>query len=248
VRIGTSKTLASGDDDRARLNRRMLVSLSKGTVLGVDLFKLRDKELLKLNKNWNDPGDFKKLAQFSDESWSVCDYLAGSKASAERRDRFRAFLSDNQLSRQQEAAFLRHFGFDFTRLFESWRQWVQEQGSGTFALPPPEIQEALRNRVIPRIEDRQAPRDDRILMIRAMGTEGYPIGADVLIGLLRGDDTIPKDEVVWALEAISGVTFGDDHDRWNAWWGSLPAEIREWRQGHEEEVATAPVVPEHSSF
>ncbi|MGO9113107.1 MAG: hypothetical protein ACLP9L_28065, partial [Thermoguttaceae bacterium] len=98
------------------------------------------------------------------------------------------------------------------------------------------------------IEDRQAPRDDRIVAIRNMGNEGYVVGADALIGLLQGDDAIPREEVVWALEAISGLAYGDDQDRWAAWWGQLPAEIREGRRRHEEEAGTAPVAPDRSSI
>ena len=59
-----------------------------------------------------------------------------------------------------------------------------------------------------------------------MGQAGYALGADTLIGLLRSDDEIPPEEVVWSLEAISGLVLGDDPDRWTAWWQSLPEEAR----------------------
>jgi len=62
------------------------------------------------------------------------------------------------------------------------------------------------------------------------------LGADALIGLLRGDDAIPREEVVWALEAVSGMTYGDDQDRWAAWWKSLPTEIREAHSGHDKSL------------
>ena len=55
------------------------------------------------------------------------------------------------------------------------------------------------------------------------------------VNLLRGDDTVPHDEVIWALEAISGMTYGDDQDRWSLWWQGLPVEVREARRWYGEE-------------
>jgi hypothetical protein len=88
----------------------------------------------------------------------------------------------------------------------------------------------LLHRLVPLLDDRQANRKDRILAIRRMGSHGYVSGADALIGLLRNDDAIPREEITWALEAISGVAYGSDPDRWAAWWNTLPVEIRERRQ------------------
>ena len=62
-----------------------------------------------------------------------------------------------------------------------------------------------------RIEDHQVNSDDRILAVRHLGAAGYFLGADALIDLSRGDgDMIPREEVVWALEMISGMAYGDD--------------------------------------
>jgi predicted RNA-binding Zn-ribbon protein involved in translation (DUF1610 family) len=99
---GICQTLASDPDDRARLNRKMLVSLSKRTALAADHFKLNDTELSKLIKGWSNYSNFEKLEQYSAESWSVCEYLTGKQAPAERRDRFRAFYSDDQSKAQPE--------------------------------------------------------------------------------------------------------------------------------------------------
>ncbi len=222
LQTGIPKTVTSDLDDHARLNRKMLVSLARRTALGTGLFKLSHKELANLLKGWSDHRNFEKLEQFSAESWSVCEYLGGKTAPEEQRDRFRAFLNDPQSKEQPEDVFKRHFGFGFGRLSETWREWVQEQGIGSFSPPRPLIQDQLLNRVIPLIEDRQAKREDRILAIRTMGIEGHVLGADALIDLLRRDDAIPREVVVWALEAISGMAYGDDADRWAAWRSSLP--------------------------
>ena len=82
--------------------------------------------------------------------------------------------------------FERHFGFGFDRLVDRWREWVQEQGIGTFARPLSHIEDGLLNRLIPLAENRQANTDDRILAIRDMGSKGYVLGADALIGLYCG--------------------------------------------------------------
>ncbi len=234
---GVSRILTSDPDARARLNRQMLVSLSRGTTLATDLFTLDSKEVMKMLKGYRDHDNFARYQQFSAESWSVSEYLGGEQAPEERRNRFRAFLNDNQSKEPPEDVFTRHFGFGFSPLVETWRKWVQEQGIGSFGPVQPFIQDGLLNRVIPLIDDRQAKPEDRIQAIRHMGIQGYILGADALIGLLQADDAIPSEEVVWALEAISGMAYGADRNRWTAWWNSLPGEVRDGRRQSEEEAA-----------
>jgi predicted RNA-binding Zn-ribbon protein involved in translation (DUF1610 family) len=245
---GICKTLCSDPEDRARLNRKMLVSLSKRTSLAADLFKFNDKELVKLIKGLSNHSNFQKLEQYGAESWSVCEYLTGNQAPAERQDRFKAFMNDDQSNAQPEEVFKRCFGFGFDHLFENWQEWVHEQGIGNLARIPPLVLARLLNHTIPLIEDRQARREERILSIRNMGAEGYVVGAGALIRLLGNDDAIPAEAVIWALEAISGMAYGDDNERWAAWWSSLPVEIREGRHRLREETETFRGAPERSSF
>ena len=129
--------------------------------------------------------------------------------------------------RRPGSLFKRHFPYGLDHLVESWRKWVDDQGIGIHALPPSHIEEKLLSRVVPVVENRQAKPDDRIVAIRSMGYHGYALGADALIGLLGSDGTIPTREVTWALESISGMVYGDDPDRWTAWWNALPEEIRQ---------------------
>jgi hypothetical protein len=226
---GLSKTLTSDDDDRARLNRKVLVSLSRTAITATGIFALDGRELAKLFKGWSNHADFVRLEDLYAQSWSVCEYLGGELASAQRRDQFRGFLRETRLKAQPEEPFKRHFGFGFDILVKTWREWVREQGVGSFTPVPSHIKHALMTRVLPLIEDRQARRNDRILAIRNVGSHGYALGANALIGLLQCDDVIPTEEVVWALEAISGMNYGDNRDRWTAWWNSLPAAIRQQR-------------------
>jgi hypothetical protein len=48
-----------------------------------------------------------------------------------------------------------------------------------------------------------------------------------LIELLSGVAPIPIEEVVWSLEAISGLALVDDRVRWTQWWGSLTKDATE---------------------
>jgi hypothetical protein len=55
-----------------------------------------------------------------------------------------------------------------------------------------------------------------------MGRAGYVVGAEALIELLREDGEIPRAEIIWSLEAISGLNHGHDIKRWTQWWDKLP--------------------------
>jgi hypothetical protein len=147
----------------------------------------------------------------------VGEYLIGIRARHERRTHFLAYLEDVKSKDVNEEVFQRHFGCGFDQLLEDWRSWVLHHENATYALPPPDVQDALIHRVIPMIQNSQAKAIERIQAVRAMGNAGFAIGADSLIGLLRDGSEIPKEELVWALEAISGMTFGDDADAWAAW-------------------------------
>ena len=225
------------DDDLVRLNRRMLASLSRGTVFGAHLFEIIDRELREQLKGCSDHTNFRKFVQFHAESQSVFAYLGGEQAPNERRDHLRAFLADDKAKAQPAKVFESHFGHGFDHLVETWQEWVREQGVGTFTRPPSCIEEGLLNRLIPLLENRQANPEHRTLAVRIMGSYGYALGADALIGLLGNDDAIASEEVTWALEAISGMAYGDDPDRWTAWFSTLSSEARERR--HEPEKVPA---------
>jgi hypothetical protein len=222
------------DDDLVRLNRKILASLSRRTTLGAHLFDINNREILEQLKDWSDHSNFRKVDQFQAELRSVFEYLAGKQAPEERREHLRAFLADDKAKAQPAKVFENHFGHGFDRLVESWQEWVREQGVGTFTRPPSCIEEGLLNRLIPLLENRQANPDDRTLAIREMGSNGYALGADALIGLLGNDDAIASEEVTWALEAISGMAYGDDPDGWTAWFSTLPSEARERRRQPEK--------------
>jgi hypothetical protein len=224
LQVGISSALAHDpdSDSRRHLNRRMRVALSRGTALGAgELFPLSLRELVRRVRHLADHDTFARLTQLRGQCWSLVEYLAGAEAPADRVGRFRSFLSDLQARGSQEEVFEHHFGHGFGGLLERWQAWVQQQGLGSDPLPPPVIRAALLERLIPLIRDRGEKAQDRVLAIREMGSAGYPLGADALIELLReGDDRFTAD-AAWALESISGLNFGNDPNRWGAWWGGL---------------------------
>jgi len=231
---------ASGDGHEfARLNRRMLGSLRSGRALGAaDLFQVKEKALVRPVRNWAVHDRFTRLSQWSPQSWSVGEYLFGRESTAERRARSVAFLNDLKSSDRQEEVFERHFGHGYDRLLEDWRKWVLDHGEGTHGPPPPRIRDVLTNVLIPTVQNRQAKEFVRIQAVRTMGMEGYALGAESLIGLLRIGSEIPREELVWALESISGLAKGEDPEAWTAWWESVPEQARYHSRAEERREPT----------
>ncbi len=209
--------------DRSRrtligLNRRMLTALADGIDWSEDMFITSATKLSKRLLRTNDPQSARKSEQFADQAWSIVEYLAGDQAPEPRKAAFRALLKDKRPPRRAEEAFFRHFGFGFGSLLDSWRQWVTDQGPGPDEPPTPDLRDALVKRVLPVIRDPLAPRGDRTQAIRNWKRAGTTFGADTLIDLLRNLGEINKEEIVWSLKAASAMPWGDDPDRWQAWW------------------------------
>ena len=111
-----------------------------------------------------------------------------------------------------------------------------DRGIGTYEPPPDRIRDAMLERVLPVIRDRQAKRGDRLVAIGEWASAGFVLGADALIGVLRDPGDLPKEQVVWRVCMVSGMAWGDEPDRWQAWWDDLPTE---W-EGPAEAAATPP--------
>jgi hypothetical protein len=227
LQLGIGSFLACGGDteELARLNRKMIASLSKGTALGIDdLFHAAPYTLVKLLRDWEDHGNFTKYAQFGGQSWSIVEYLWREEATKDHHARFRGFLRELDAKEPHEETFKRHFALGYDTLLEGWRSSVVAQGIGAHEPLPPHLRFVLAERVIPMIWDRDAKPIERIQAVRELGRAGYGAGADVLIGLLGTDATIPSDEIVWSLEAISGLAMGRDKQAWLNWFDQLPGE------------------------
>jgi len=225
LQAGIANVLACGADEQelARLNRRMHASVSRGTMLGTaDLFHANPRAMIRLVRDWQDLTNFKRCTQLFSQAWSVAEYLCGNEAPDDRRERFRGFLKEAGPKEPQEQVFQRNFDHDFDTLLGGWRTWVLDHGIGFHGPPPPHIRDTLLVGVIPIVQDHGAHPLERIQAIREMGRAGYVLGADALIEILDADDQIPREEVIWSLEAISGLVLGADPKRWADWWDGLP--------------------------
>src|SRR5208337_4940841 len=221
---GLAHVVARGGDEMelARLNRKPLAALSRGTALGsADLFHAKRRTIVTLVRDWHDFNKYSRYTQLIDQSCSVVEFLCSEK---QGRERLRAFLREPASKTPIEEIFQRHFGYGFEMVLERWRSWVLGRGTGAHGPPPSHIGHALQEQVIPIVQDRGANQLERIQAIRDMGRSGYVLGADALIELLNRDDQIPAEEVVWSLESISGLALGHDLDGWKDWFNHLPKE------------------------
>jgi hypothetical protein len=201
----------------------MLASIAGGTDLDVtSLFRPAPRVLIRHVTRWQEHAHFAGYAQFIGQLSSVGEYLVGQSAPAERRERLRQFLKDLGRSTPPEETFERHFGHGLDELLVRWRAWVKGQGAGIHEPPPVAVHDTIMERVIPLIESKGANVLDRIQAIRELGKAGFVVGADTLIERLGADNTLPREEIIWSLEAISGLTLGDDVNRWRSWWETLP--------------------------
>ena len=208
VQTGLAHVVAGGGDERelARLNRKMLAALSRGTSLGTaELFQVKPSTLVTLVRDWEDFNKFRRYAQLIDQSCSVVEFLCSER---ERLEPFLAFLKERSSKASMENVFQLHFGYGFDMLLERWRSWVLSRGIGSHQPPPSDARDALLETVVPIILDHQADQEERIQAIREMGRAGYVLGADALIEVLALDHLIPSQEVIWALESISGLAIG----------------------------------------
>jgi hypothetical protein len=225
LRSGLISALAECDRPGAlaALNRRMLAALSDGTIWSEDMFTSSARRLSKVLFNTKVPRTAQRSQQFGDQAWSIVDYLLGESAPESRRASFRAFLKDKRSNSHHSEAFFQHFGFGFGTLLDLWREWVLARGIGTFEPPPADVRKALTAHVLPMIRDHTAARSERLQAIRDWCTAGAACGAELLIGLLRDPGEIPTEEITWALRGVSGMPWGDEPDRWQAWFDALPA-------------------------
>jgi hypothetical protein len=226
LQMGIAHVVASGGDrmESARLNRTMLAAFSRGDSLGkAEFFHISQRLFVKLVRDWRDFASFRRYSQLVAQSCSVAEFLCSD---ADRLQRFRAFLGEPTQKSSQEEIFQRHFDHGFEIALERWRSWVLERGIGAHSPPPPEIRDALMERVLPIVEDENADAMARIQAIRDMGRTGYVTGADALIDLLGMDNQVPAEEIIWSLESISGLALGNQPERWIEWFDRLPGDAR----------------------
>jgi len=229
LNLGLARLLAGAEDPgaSARLQRKMMAALARGDQLSAaELFQLKPRMLFQKAKTWRNFDDYVFFALLVNQSCSVVEYLAGRSAPDERRNPFRAFVNDLRRKDDYEQVFKRHFGYSFEQLLLDWQEWVRATDLGTHEPPPLRIRTALLEWVIPFLRDPDVDNDEKILAVRDLGSAGFLLGTETLLDLLRNeDDADLRREVVWALEAISGIAAGDDVGAWEVWLKSQPVEV-----------------------
>jgi len=221
--IGLGNYLADrqGEEDQARLRRKMLISFSKGIVFQAsNFFALKTASLAKANKGKDLHENFQYISQFMCQAESVLAFLSETN----RKQTFLGFLKDLKKKEAVEPVFTRHYGYGFEQAFENWQAWIKAKGPGLHFPPPQDIRQQLLHYIIPLIEDPDAPMTVRIQAIRDMGNAGCLLGADTLIALIQDRDPKIRTASSWALENISGLAIGEDVNRWSTWWDNLPAD------------------------
>jgi hypothetical protein len=173
-------------------------------------------------RGWRDFDMYARLLRLVMFSRSLGDFLGGDLATEDRRARFRGFVTEVGPRADAEGVFVKHFGHGFARLLEDWQQALAAQGVCAHEPPSPHVREALLERVIPRVEDREADPWERTRAMREMGAAGYVLGADALIRVLEDEGPLRR-EAASALELISGTAAGEDIRHWWEWWQSLPS-------------------------
>lgn len=226
--LGLSSAIANipNPDELARLNRHMLSALAAKRTLDAQKFFAKSPWIRFFNAfSVNEQSLFAKTAAEGGQYWSVTEFLCGAGSTPERRLAFQRFLVDPRRQNRQDEALVANFGCLPEKLLEDWRQWVEQLGVGQHVPPPAEYAEVLARGPVATIENEQAPQIERLRAIRRLGREGFVVGVNALIDILRRGPEDLTVEAVWALEAISAQPLGADVAAWEAWRANLPAEI-----------------------
>lgn len=225
---GLARVVAhTGNPQRlARLNRRVLADLAAGRTLDAQAFFARMPRIVFCLKfpAERDFAAVAKAAAAEAQIHSFMEFLCGAGSTPERRAAFQKFLADPRRRKRQAEALVVHFGCSPEKLLDDWRRWVEQLGVGEHVPPPAEYAEVLASGPVATIKNEQAPLIERLRAIRRLGREGFAVGVDALVDVLRRGPEELAAEATWALEAISGLPLGADVARWEAWRADLPDE------------------------
>lgn len=205
------------EHERATLNRRALAAIAARRTIPAAEWLAAKPTGRRRRHGHSDLHDYAWLRRCQTQSWSLMEFLCGCGATPERRAAFQQFFHDGDLQKHPAEAFERHFGCSLDGLFAQWRAWVEEQGMGEHRPPPPAVAEYLTQGPLAQITAAGTTRRARVEAIREWSERGYTIGAEQVIGLLRGDDEELRAEAVYALECASGLSLGLSPEAWEAW-------------------------------
>ena len=225
LQSGLSRSVVGADrDERARLNRKMAASLARGTALSAEMFAMTPKDLFRLLRG---PKDTRESPEGLRSSIISPGRSSNTSAASRRRGTCgRSWapscgMPDRRPTRRDPSGSIwaRASGPCST----AGGSGCSTGGSARMSRRRTASAMALLERVLPAIRDRRAKRGDRLVAIGEWVNAGFVLGADALIDLLREPGDLPKEHIVWALCMVSGNAWGDEPDRWQAWWDDLPS-------------------------
>lgn len=225
--LGLARVAAHREDAGAlaRVNRHMLSALAAGRTLDAGAF-FAPTPLIGFRLGRPPKAELPVLAEIAmklAQYESVMQFLCGAGSTPARRLAFQNFLRDPRRRKRPSSALAEHFGRSPEALLADWRQWVLQQGVGEHAPPSREHAERLLKGPVATIRNLESPTLERLRAIRQLGRDGYVVGVEALIDVVRQGPADLAEEAIWALETIAGRSFGKDAAQWDAWRASLPA-------------------------
>jgi hypothetical protein len=220
---GLAAALSHDDEyhELARLNRRVMAGFAAGRTIGAAKFFGTTANRIWEKHTRHELDHFAWSNQFTAQAWSLMEFLCGRGATDERRRVFQTFFNDADRGKRPAQAIERHLGGSCEELLARWRKWVDGRGIGEHCPPPKHVADYLLAGPIARLGSGDTLPGDRVAAIRELGEQGYLLGADRLIGVLREDNEDLCAEAVWALECISGRVLGSSPSVWEQWWEGL---------------------------
>jgi hypothetical protein len=225
-----SRELCQDDESAAEwraATRRMKVLLARRpdwnprTVLNRPTAERRDLWL-----SLDEAASWREVRAEIDFLATLAPLLFGPAATADRRDKSRAWLRAVRPKDDPIATLTHAIGVSLDDLLAEWRQALDRCDGLPYDVPPPQRQVQLQSLISQRILDRTLPAAERARAVRCLGGTSYAGAAGVLIALVDDPRCEFRDEIIRSLENLSGRALGDDLTAWQAWWSALPAAIR----------------------
>lgn len=158
------------------------------------------------------------------------EMLLGADASQDQRSKVLTWLRTLQPKDDPLATFGRQVGWSLDELLARWQAWMATQSGLPFD-PLPETKAAAVGALhAPALWDRSRPQAERARAARQIGGSGYVAFVPLLVDELEYPQCDIRFDVIEALENLSGQTFGDNPPAWDAWFDSLPSDVRDWPQ------------------
>lgn len=188
------------------------------------IFTRKPRERLRLWLAMDEPQAWRDVRAETDLLLTVGEMLLHS--GSPHREKVLAWLRGIRPKDDALETLTQQTGLTLDSLVQQWRGWLAIQSGLPYDPLPADSRWLLTDVAVPVIENSARPLKLRQRMIRQLGTFNVA-GAKVLMGVLDDPKIELRREAIDALERMSGEAWGDDAARWQAWWNSLPAAVRD---------------------